>query len=840
MPITITHDGTLEIATGRSRKELNWKNKEVQWSAFLNKISVTHRTAETHAEYMAAKKSRQDEIKDVGGYVGAYLSSGRRKSASVLHRQLVTLDIDFGKTDIWGDFGLLYPNAAAMYSTHKHSPESPRLRLIIPLDRPVFSDEYIAIARKIAGVLDIEVFDPTTFQPERLMYWPSTSKDGEYIFEYQDEPWLSADEILGSYRDWRDASEWPVSAKVELKHRQDMKAQEDPLLKPGIVGAFCRTYSISEAIGTFLADVYEPCDIEGRYTYKEGSTAAGVVTYDDKFAYSHHGTDPASGKLCNAFDLVRLHKFGLRDEAARDGTPGNRLPSYNAMMDLATQDKLVRKQIGAERLSNARTDFEQVSGDEVEEEQVNDEWIAEMEVDRKGNYLTSVKNIRLILENDPKLKNKISYNELSQKTVVVKKMPWDKKRFTGERMWTDEDWGCLRCYLAEEPYNLSRTPKLEDVMSLIKTNNTFHPIRQYLNRLEWDGSKRVDFLLIDYLGADDTDYVRTVTRKTLVAAVARVFQPGVKFDHVLTLVGKQGVGKSTLIKKLGHDWYTDTFNFNMLRGKEAFEQIQGVWLVEIGEMAGIKKAEVEAAKNFITSTEDNYRPAYGRETVSRKRQCVFFGTTNNPDFLRKSNGNRRFWPVDVYESEPVKSVFEDFTAHEIDQVWAEAMFLYNAGEELRLPPEIEEEAYKQQEAHEEADDIKGLIEEYLETLLPANWDEKTMPQRVAYFNYHDEFSEPGTVKRERVCVAEIWCECLKKPKGDMNKNSTKNIYEIMQNMSGWRMHENKIRFREYGVQKVFLRENSQEQTGVVEGSNVPENVPEKRSQEHFKASTSKG
>ena len=278
----INFDGSFDIATGRSRKETNWRNKEFTWSELIKKVSVTHRTAETHSEYVTAKKTRQDEIKDIGGFVGGYLSTGRRKSGNVLHRQLITLDLDYAKPGFWDDFTLLYGNAALVYSTHKHAPDSPRLRLIVPLDRPVYADEYEAIARKLAGSIDIELFDPTTFQPERLMYWPSTSKDGEYIFEYQDGEWLNADEILSSYYDWKDSSEWPVSSKVDKLVQRSINKQGDPLEKPGVIGAFCRTYTVTEVLEIFLADVYEPCAVENRYTYKEGSTAAGLIVYEDK------------------------------------------------------------------------------------------------------------------------------------------------------------------------------------------------------------------------------------------------------------------------------------------------------------------------------------------------------------------------------------------------------------------------------------------------------------------------------------------------------------------------------------------------------------------------------
>src|SRR5204862_3790969 len=136
---------------------------------------------------------------------------------------------------------------------------------------------------------------------------------------------------------------WPVSQRHSEIIQRAAKKQGDPLEKPGVIGAWCRTYSIAEVIELYLSDVYEECAVPGRYTYKHGSTAAGLVLYDEKFAYSHHGTDPVSGKLCNAFDLVRVHKFGLKDEDARDGTPANRMPSYQEMLDFASKDRTVRR-----------------------------------------------------------------------------------------------------------------------------------------------------------------------------------------------------------------------------------------------------------------------------------------------------------------------------------------------------------------------------------------------------------------------------------------------------------------------------------------------------------------
>jgi len=223
----------------------------------------------------------------------------------------------------------MFGYGCVMYSTHSHSPKAPRLRLVIPLKRAVTSDEYGAVSRRIAADLGIDFFDDTTYEPHRLMYWPSTSSDGEFIFKVLDEEWVDPDEILARYEDWRDSSYWPESSRTKEDRKRLAERQGDPKEKPGVVGAFCRTYSIIDVIEKFLSDIYSPCENPNRYTYIPGSSAGGLVIYENgDFAYSHHGTDPISGKLCNAFDLVRLHKFGELDEEAKEGTPWDDMDLY--------------------------------------------------------------------------------------------------------------------------------------------------------------------------------------------------------------------------------------------------------------------------------------------------------------------------------------------------------------------------------------------------------------------------------------------------------------------------------------------------------------------------------
>jgi len=804
MAIDIFYDGEIDIAVGKHRAETKWKNKQIKWSGLLAKLSHTHRTAEKYTEYLSAKKDRQDEIKDVGGFVGGYLTSGIRNKKSVLHKQLISLDVDFANKAFWDTFTLVYDNAAALYTTHKHSPENPRLRLIIPLSRPVHSDEYIAIARRIAGMLGIELFDITTYQPERLMYWPSTAKDGQYIFEHQDGEWLDADAVLDSYFNWKDSSEWPISDREDHVTNREIKKQGDPLDKPGLIGTFCRSYSISEVISKYLQEQYEECGMDNRYSFTGGSTAAGLIVYEDKYAFSHHGTDPASGKLCNAFDLVRLHLFGLNDEGVDKRVPINKLPSYLAMQDLAAKDGKVRKLIGIERLRSASQDFD---GIEVPEDgnasEEDPEWLSKLDVDRKGRYYTTINNVVMILKNDPNLKGCFGYDKFMQCEMVMRNLPWRKIK-NGPEHLSDKDDAGLRHYF-ERIYGIVSAPKIMDGLNLIFLDAGYHPIQDYVMKTVWDGTERLETLLVDYVGAEDTDYVRTVTRKAFVAAVARIFKPGIKFEYMLTLVGAQGKAKSTLFDIMGSKWFSDSFS--TVQGKEAFEQLRGAWIIEVPELAGMRKAEVEQVKHFVAKRVDQYRPAYGRRVEKYPRQCVFFGTTNNRDFLIDPTGNRRFWPVDIYATIPQLSVFDDLTAEVVAQIWAEAYSLFKAGETLYLDAEMEGQAKVEQADHTEQDERAGAILRYLDTLLPEDWNALGLFERRQWLQT-DELLEEGVFKRNRVCVAEIWCEALGGNMRDLTQATAKGLHNMLRNTPGWNLNSKKGKFQTYGVQRYYRRESS--------------------------------
>lgn len=803
----------MRISIGKSRKDTRWKVEQLTWYELCDRLSKTFRTSETVNEYKAMNANARAEKKDVGGFVGGVIVNGRRNKNNTTSRSLVTLDADFATPQSWDNITLLYDFTMCCYSTHSHTKKAPRLRYVIPLDREVTPDEYEPIARRLAQMFGIDQFDVTTYETCRLMYWPSTSRDGEFFFDKIDGDYISADELLGTYLDWHDTTEWPLGSTEQAVRVKQAKAQGDPMSKPGLVGAFCRTYDIPTAIETFLSDVYEPCQEENRYTYTEGSTSAGVVLYQNgTFSYSHHSTDPAGGILCNSFDLVRLHKFGDLDEKVDRDTPINKRPSYKAMCDFAKDDPNVKVAVVTEKRASAKEAFRE-SCEETEDEP-NDNWIEMLTMTEKAEVVPSAVNIDIILENDPNLKGSIAYNELRNTPCLIDDTPWHKchDKKNGDP-WSDADLASLSLYI-EDTYKVYNLPKLTSVLDAVLSRHKFHPIRKYLKSLEWDGTKRIETLFHLYLGAEDSEYTRAVSKKWFTAAVTRVMRPGCKFDNLIVLVGAQGVGKSYLGNLLGKGWFSDTFT--TMQGKEAYEQLNGCWIVEIAELSAMKRAEVESVKMFISKQEDTYRGAYRRYSATNKRQCVFYGTTNDDSFLRDRTGNRRFWPIGVDKSLAQFDIFS-LTSEDIDQLWAEAVTYYEAGEPLHLSGDLVAQAVKEQEAYTLLDPRQGMIEEYLDKLLPVNWEDLPKQRRREYIqgvNFSDSLE--GTVQRTKISVVEMAYELFGEEV--LQPFQAKEYHNILKGLSGWKCAKSALRSI-YGKQRTYVRigvEDEEDEEGLLD------------------------
>lgn len=800
MDIRLNNDFSIDLATAHSRIAKKWRNRHWLWSELLQRCSETKRTGETAAEYARMSKEEQSNVKDVGGFVGGYLSGGIRKNSNVMYRTVATLDIDYGTVNVWDDFTMAFGFAAMIYSTHKHSSKTPRYRLVFPLSRQVSPAEYEPLCRKIAAEIGIDLFDDTTYELPRLFYWPSTSKDADFVFDYQDGPACDVDAILSQYVDYKDVSAWPLSSREGDVIAHEIKKQGDPTEKPGVIGAFCRAYSIEDAIDNFLSDKYEKTGHDGRYTYKLGSVAGGLVCYEGKFAYSHHETDPASKQLCNAFDLCRVHLFGAQDEGSR-ALDVTRKPSYAAMQEFAAKDKAVKLLMARERAQAAADDFDGLDDAELPED-YNDEWKTDLEYTKSGKLLCNIANIILILENDPALAGHIVHDLFTGMDSAKDGLPWNKNA----NQWTDTDDANLRVWL-EKHYDITGKEKIADALTAVLTRHSYHPIRDYLSGLTWDGVPRLDRIIIDYMGAEDSELNRAMSRKHFVAAVARVFNPGCKYDYCLIMSGAEGIGKSTLLRVMGGRWFNDSIT--TLEGKEGMEQLRRAWVVELGELSSIKRSDVEQVKAHLSKQVDIYRAAYARRVLEHPRQCVFCGTTNEALFLKGDTGNRRFWVIPVVAELRKYRDWSEAIRRDRDQLWAEAVHYYKQGEPLYLSEELEAQAkQRQQDFNDDNDDpIVAMLDKYLNTLLPVNWDTMDMQARRSYLRDPDPLQAEGTVKRDKVCAAEFICEQLGKDMADKDyKYLCRRVSKMIGDRPEWeRVSSTKHAAKLYGTQRGFRR-----------------------------------
>ena len=487
----------LSLATGTTVKDNGVTNTITTWPQFCASIREPVVTNETVKKYHSLDRATQDRIKDVGYYVfGKY--NGVRKKENLQYRDAITLDLDHCQPGSWReDIAQAFEGCVfALHSTHKHTPEAPRLRQIFPLTRRVSSEEYEPIARKLADRWKIDIYDKTTFQYNRVMHMPSCAKDGEYVFETFTGKWIDPDEVLAEYDDWTDISQWPAHNGEHVSHHAVEKTA-DPRTKQGWVGAFCRMYTISEAMDKFIPQAYVRGS-SGRYSYVGGTTSNGAVTYDnDLFLYSHHETDPCSSRLVNAFDMVRLHLFGEMDKRTRDDTPIFKKPSYAAFVTLLQSDPELAKAVALERAKMLRSDFDdfddtagahedydlgapslsaRVSVDDLLEIEADDtapigsittgydpendvddllggpvdvgiridsaaitnpvtpnDWEAQLTIEKSGRFSKNLHNLSLILAYDDEWGHNIRYNEFGNFHVLTKPVGHrSKKDFTSE------------------------------------------------------------------------------------------------------------------------------------------------------------------------------------------------------------------------------------------------------------------------------------------------------------------------------------------------------------------------------------------------------------------------
>lgn len=782
---------TLSVAG--SSASLKWSTIRYTWGDFLERLNRDIRSTETMRDFDRLDRTARANLKDVGGYMAGELSGARRLKSAVLSRSMITLDVDYADSLFPVEFETRFPGVAAViYNTRSDREKSRRFRVVIPFAEEVQdAAQYEAAARKMAELLGIDLFDPTTFQAERMMYWQSLSSDQPKVFEvFEGEP-ISAEYLLSLYgnnEEWRDIRNWAFESDQEKETRAIVsKAMaQNPREKAGLVGAFCRAYSIPAAIEKYLSDVYEIAPGNDRYTYKAGHSVGGMIVFDDLFCFSYHSTDPISdGHAYNAYDLVRVHKFGHlgKEDSTKEM---NKLvcADKECIKDMVTPDAYL-------------DDFDDY-GDAVKSDSTKEVTELVWDLDGKGNKQVTVNNFVNAFKSDPLLNGLLAYDMLKE-TIVFTRPSFTAKGSKKGDLVNDTDISIIKGRI-ERMHGIYNDAKLNDAIEQVSSDNAFHPIKLYLESLTWDGVPRIDTFLVDYMGAEDNAYTREAFRKMLLAAVTRIYEPGRKFDTALVFYSEQGVGKSTLIQRLSKGWFNDSLT--NLSGKESYEAIQFAWLVELAELSALRKSDVEAVKNFISKREDTYRGAYARRVKTHKRQCVFFGSTNDDAFLKDATGNRRFFPVEVKRTRKTRLIFEPEFDAIVDQLWAEAMEGYMLGEALTLSDEAEAIAGGTREEFTERTPIQGLIEEYLDRLFPADYEDRFLAPRLDFLN--GDLGEEGTETKNSFSLIELWTEALGRRKDEYTVVKARELSNAVKALKGWK-RDKQARQKIYGPQVIYRR-----------------------------------
>lgn len=775
---------TLAIATAPKRDSKTWKNEVVTWDEFKGWCASP------------------DNKKEAGNYVFGRLNGTRRSKRTIEARSALTLDVDFPQPGFVTDVMML-PFNLVWHTTYSSAPESERYRIIIPLDREVNPIEYAACVIAVMDMLGTEQFDLGSTQAERYMFKPAAQKPDFYSWGEVEGPIVTADDLIMK----------ADTVVTDYTPPTPSRKKRDPFTLEGVVGAFNRVY---EDLDDLIRDFDLPYEKEGdkwRYRGAHGAPGMGPVPERAGLWYSFHSNDPAFMQTCSAFDLVRLHMFGDSDEDAKPNTPVNKLPSHAQMLaEVMDGDQEVADKVVAETF---RADFggpdtgpapagtptpRQAPSGPVAAPSGGD-WRTGLALNQAGAVRDTLDNWDLILKHD-RVFTSLTYNERTEAIEPLGDLPW-RPVTRASNAWNDKGDGTLLGLHLERTLRLKVSQPRIDVM-VIKAafSRRVDPVADYLNGLVWDGKPRVEECLP---GVKVTDFTRMAARKSFVAAAARALDPGVKWDHALILFGGEGLGKSLWIERMSKGW---TAELGDLKAKDTLMTVSRTWIAVADEGHSLKKADSNVMKAFMTRRFDTYRAPYAHHDVDRPRRCVVWGSTNEETFLRREAGNRRFLIVEC-NAYDIEAVTDDY----VDQVWAEAVTLYRAGERLWLDAEQSVQATEEREVFTEENPLVGLIGAYLDMPVPTDWYKMSSAARFTYRQNYLEFgvdADVDTMPQTKVCSLQIWYEVLNGNRKPQLVES-REITEALRMLGDWYSAPGTHRFDpNYGVQRQFNRFNNEE------------------------------
>lgn len=772
----------MAVATAPKRNSLHWHQGEVTWEQ-ITAWMETPGTKKEAGNYFLGTLRETTTVHKKGEEPCKGL---HRVNPAVVSRSAITLDADTPRRDLPDVVDMLLGCAAIVHTTYSSSPDDLRFRIIIPVDRPLLPDEYHAAVTMLIAKLGSEQFDKGSVEPARYMFKPASQEPGWFQHWVFDGPELAVDELLAGWDPDLSGMSMPKP------HRN----KRDPFELEGVVGAFNRVYDDWQALIDEYELPYHAMDGE-RWSLTGTASVAGMGVMGPGLVYSHHITDPAYGQACSAFDLVRLHRFGHLDTGHMD-KPVNRRPSHTAMLDLAAADRRVQ----AERVGIAAQEFSDDIDGSFDDAAV---WKLELKFENKTDaLLDTIRNWDIVCANDPAF-TPLYFNEFTLAVETSADLPWRTLAFAGP-MFDSTDGADLALYL-ERTYGVQLTERRLNQLVITTAGKTrVNPVRDYLDALVWDGKHRVETSLP---GVKPTAYTKMVARKALAAAVARVYDPGCKWDHTLILYGLEGLGKTYWAELMSRGY---TAELGRIGDKDTLLTMQRNWIMIADEGYSLRKADADAQKSFLTRRVDVFRAPYDARPTAYPRHCVIWGSTNDEVFLRRQEGNRRFLIVRCEE----KVDFEAMTPAYVDQVWAEAVHLYQAGELLYLDDDQSASAAQEREQFTEEDALEGVIQEFLDTPIPEDWGSMSSDARVAWRQaLADGLVDGGPGRIDRTCSAELYVEALGKRFGDHRRSELLDINTALKRVPGWVALPGRHRVRQYGPQQVFARLNQDDIDEVI-------------------------
>ena len=747
--------------------------------------------------------------KNARSYLPGELRGHHRSGDNVIGRSVITLDLDGASAEGFTELLSYLDDVAVLWhTTYSHSPQKPSYRVLIPLDGMVPPDVYTRIVREIMRAVPQAAIDAASATPSQIMFTPA-AKDAS-LYEYGSE----LNRPLASGALFESAPDTPGAAVSMGRVRK-----KDPLTLKGIAGEFCRHYQdLDELIEVFELP-YERVGNRFRYTHADKSSAPGMSPLPDAplLFFSNHRSDPASGHAQNAFDLVRIHRFGERDagyEGAVIHAPSSRAmksfleghEGFQQRRATAAYEQVARPAVAGSPLtvSEDHSTLTQEPEPVVEAEEEEDRGEGELEWTKKLlrhektlQVEDRIENYDLIFMHDPIFKS-LWWNVRGDYEAIMGE-DYDLRDGSPPQV-NNADVSGLKDHI-ERQYQIRRVTRqrVDDLLGRVRRERRIDPVKKYLQSLTWDGIPRLETCLP---GAEDTPYNRMVAKRALLGAVARAFKPGCKVDQSLILYGGQGVGKTTWIERMARGY---TASLGDIQNKDTLISASRSWIMVSDEGHALNNADFNELKDFLTRQRDVYRLPYDRSATEVPRRWVVWGTTNDPMMLRERDGNRRFLIVDVLE----QMDFDKYTPEYVDQVWAEAVALYQEGERPVLSPAEEVLAEQARKSHTMEDNLVATITEALESPVPLAWERMSLPERIIWFQAKDMDAEDKSVPtapRSFITPAAVWVEIMRKSLPDMSLRDQNRITAALVSLTRKGVlvqEEGRQRVECYGSQTVF-------------------------------------